>query len=61
MAKPVYVAVEKEVSEKVKQYVFANYKSFKDKNLIIESTDSLFKVRRDKDGSPLFLGKGILG
>ena len=50
----------KEVSEQVQEYVYKNYKSYKDKTLIITEHTYHFSVRRDKDESALVLGKGIL-
>lgn len=46
---------------KVEEYVFKNYKDYKDKQLIIETNGKLFKIRIHKDGSPLFLGVGVVG
>lgn len=48
------------MEEKVIEYVYKNYKSLKDKELIVEEFDTHFTVRAHKDGSPLILGKGII-
>lgn len=50
----------KEYIEKVTEYVYNNYKSYKDKPLIIEEFGSFFTIRTKKDESPLILSKGIL-
>ena len=49
-----------ETIQKVKDYVYSNYKSLKDKQLIIREKESCFQVLVHEDGSPLILGKGIL-
>lgn len=46
--------------EKVQVYVYKNYKTYKDKALIIEEFDKFFTIKRNKDESPLILGKSIL-
>ena len=46
--------------DKVVTYVYTNYKTHKDKELIIKEMDSCFHILIHKDGSPLILGKGIL-
>lgn len=48
------------MEEKVKNYVYKNYKHLKDQTLIIEEFDSHFSVKTHKDESPLILGKGII-
>lgn len=50
----------KEVLEQVQEYVYKNYRSYKDKTLIITEHTNHFSVRRHKDESPLVLGKRIL-
>jgi len=50
----------KDTIARVTEYVNKNYKSFKDKDLIIEEVDTCFRVYLHKDGGPLILGKGIL-
>ena len=41
-------------------YVYKNYKTYKDKPLIIIEHDSCFLILIHEDGSPLILGKGII-
>ena len=48
------------MEEKVTEYVYKNYKTYKDKPLIIEEFGSFFTIKRNKDESPLILGKSIL-
>jgi hypothetical protein len=50
----------KEISELVQEYVYKNYKSYKNKTLIITEHTNHFSVRRHKDEAPLVLGKGIM-
>lgn len=49
-----------ETLDKVKNYVYENYKDYKNKPLIITEKDSCFMVLKHKDGSPLILGKSII-
>jgi hypothetical protein len=46
--------------EQVKEYVYNNYKTYKDKTLIIEDCDSHWTVKRHKDESPLILSKDVV-
>lgn len=46
--------------EQVKEYVVNNYKSYKDKTLIIEEFDSHWTVKRNRDESPLILSKQVV-
>ncbi len=46
--------------KKVTEYVYKNYKSYKDKQLIIREKDNCFHICKHEDGSPLILGKKIL-
>ena len=52
--------VKGDVRTKVETYVKANYKNFKDKELIITEDESLYVVKHHINGSPLFLGKTIV-
>ena len=49
-----------ETIKKITEYVYENYKSYKNKQLIIREYDKCFHVLTHKDGSPLILGKTIL-
>ncbi len=49
-----------EVKNKVKAYVYENYKSYVGKELIITENDACFMVFKHINGSPLILGKGIV-
>ena len=49
-----------DIIKKVKEYVYKNYKSYKDKQLIIREKDNCFHICKHEDGSPLILGKKIL-
>ena len=49
-----------EVMQLVEKYVYENYPTYKEKQLIIKEQDSHFKVYRHKDGSPLILSKEII-
>ena len=46
--------------EKVTEYVYTKYRTYKDKPLIIEEFGSFFTIKRNKDESPHRLGKSIL-
>jgi hypothetical protein len=48
-----------ETRNQVTEYVYNNYKSYKDKELIIEEYDTCFLIKVNKDESPLVIGKGI--
>ena len=43
----------------ITEYVYKNYKSYKDKQLIISEFNKCYHVLTHKDASPLILGKGI--
>ena len=49
-----------DVIKSIEEYVYKNYKSYKDKQLIIREYDKCFHVLKHEDGSPLILGKGII-
>jgi hypothetical protein len=49
-----------ETLDKVKNYVYENYKEYKDKVLFITETEGCFRILKHKDASPLILGKSIL-
>ena len=49
-----------EVIAKLTEYVYKNYKSYKDKQLIIKEYDNCFHILKHQDGSPLILGKKVL-
>ena len=49
-----------ETKNQVKEYVYNNYKSYKDKQLTINEFDNCFRVLKHEDGSPLILGKTII-
>ena len=48
------------IEEKVTEYVYKHYRTYRDKPLIIEEFGSFFTIKRNKDESPLILSKGIL-
>jgi hypothetical protein len=55
------ITMDKEVKEKVTEYVYKNYPNrYGKKELIIEETDKVFYVKSNIDESPLILGKGIV-
>ena len=55
------ITMDKEVKEKVIEYVQKNYPNrYGNKELIIEEGDSVFYVKSNIDQSPLILGKGIV-
>jgi hypothetical protein len=46
--------------DKVKEYVYKNYPTHKDKHLIIVEYDNHFSIKKHPDGGPLVLGKSIV-
>ena len=49
-----------ETIQQITEYVYKNYKSYKDKQLIIRELSNCFNVLKHEDSSPLILGKGII-
>ena len=49
-----------ETIKKITEYVYKNYKLYKDKELIIREYNTCFHILKHKDSSPLILGKGIV-
>jgi hypothetical protein len=52
------------MSENTKQliteYVYKNYRTYKDKQLIISESDKCYHILTHKDASPLILSKKII-
>jgi hypothetical protein len=49
-----------EIIQQITEYVYANYKAYKNKQLIIREKENSFHIVMHEDSSPLILGKGIL-
>ena len=49
-----------ETIQLITEYVYKNYKLYKDKQLIIKEYNNCFHICKHKDQSPLILGKGII-
>jgi len=49
-----------EIIQLITEYVYKNYKTYKDKQLIISESDKCYHVLKHKDASPLVLSKEIL-
>lgn len=49
-----------EQEQKVTDYVYAKYKQFEKKPLIVKDKGTHYEILAHKDGSPLILGKDIL-
>ena len=49
-----------ETIKKITEYVYKNYKLYKNKQLIIKEFDNCFHVLIHEDSSPLILGKKII-
>ena len=49
-----------ETKQQITEYVYKNYKQYKNKQLIIRELDNCFHVLKHEDGSPLILGKKII-
>ena len=45
--------------DQVRQYVYNNYRGYKDKTLYITEYDNHFKVLKHPTGAPLVLGKKV--
>jgi len=54
------IVVEPEIADKITEYVYSNYKSYKGEKLIITELNNCYSILKNKDGSPLFLGKSII-
>ena len=52
--------MEKELYEQIQEYVYKNYKSHKDKFLIIVEHENHYAIKLNKDSYPLVLSKSIL-
>ena len=52
--------MEEEIIKQITEYVYTNYKSYKDKQLIIKELDNCFHILIHKDSSPLILSKDII-
>ena len=55
------VVTDSSVIEKITSHVVKEFKSLKDKALIIKEDNGVFYVYKHKDGSPIILGQGVLG
>ena len=49
-----------ETKQQITEYVYKNYKEYKNKQLIIRELDNCFHILKHEDGSPLILGKSII-
>ena len=49
-----------ETIQQIKEYVYKNYKEYKNKQLIIKEQKNCFYILKHQDGSPLILGKKII-
>ena len=52
--------MEDNIKQQITEYVYKNYKSYKDKQLIIKELDNCFHILIHEDSSPLILGKKII-
>jgi len=53
--------ISKEVIEKVKEYAYKHYPiRYDKKELMVEERENHFRVKSNKDESPLILGKNII-
>tara|TARA_R110001592_G_scaffold344037_1_gene634990 strand:+ start:1446 stop:1619 length:174 start_codon:yes stop_codon:yes gene_type:complete len=44
----------------IKEYVYTNYKAYKNKTLIVREHNNHYTVKYHQDGSPLVLSKNIV-
>ena len=49
-----------ETKQQITEYVYKNYKEYKNKQLIIRELDNCFHILKHEDGSQLILGKSII-
>jgi len=49
-----------DIIQQITKYVYENYRTYKDRQLIIRKKDNCFHICLHEDASPLILGKGIL-
>ena len=49
-----------ETIKKITEDVYKNYKSYKNKQLIIKEKENCFHIKTHEDASPLILGKKII-
>lgn len=49
-----------DTTQLITEYVYKNYKTYRDKQLIINESDKCYHILLHKDASPLILSKGIL-
>lgn len=54
------IKVSEEHKKTITEYVYKNYRTYKDKELIIRELGNCFHILKHEDGSPLILGKGII-
>ena len=52
--------MDEKIIQQVTEYVYKNYRTYKDKQLIIREKSNCFHIMIHEDGSPLILGKGII-
>jgi hypothetical protein len=60
MAKDKGQEVSDNIKNQITEYVYANYKTYKDKTLIIRDRGTHYYVLKHINGGPLYLGKGII-
>ena len=49
-----------DIIQQITEYVYKNYRTYKDKQLIIREYSNCYHVLMHEDGSPLILGKVII-
>jgi len=52
--------MEEETIKQITEYVYINYKSLKNKELVIREYNNCFHILTHKDSSPLILSKKII-
>ena len=52
--------MDEKIIQQITEYVYKNYRDFKDQQLIIREYDKCFHILKHQDGSPLILGKSII-
>jgi len=52
--------MEDNTKQQITEYVYKNYKQYKNKQLIIRELKNCFHILKHEDSSPLILGKSII-
>jgi hypothetical protein len=51
--------MDEKIEQLITEYVWENYRAYKNKPLIIREKENCFHILMHEDSSPLILGKGV--